>query len=211
MTYSKSSLPIMLVDDDAFLLKLLQRMLSLQGFTAVTSYEGGQQALQAMSETMPEIIFLDLNMPKMDGIEFVRHLVKKSFVGRLILVSGEDERLLQSVERLVKAHGIDCLGVLQKPLVPEAVSRLLAQWKPLATHASVAKAVYSAEQLRQALKHGELINYYQPKVALADGKVVGVEALVRWQHPLDGLLPPDYFISLAEDSNLIDQLTRRVL
>src|SRR5690606_16456641 len=127
---AKSLLQIMVVDDDVFLLKLMQRMLSLQGYSSTTCFESGVQALAAMEANAPELIFLDLNMPDMDGIEFVRHLVQRSFGGSLIFVSGEDARMLQSVEKLVKAHGISIPGTLQKPVVPEALAALLAQWKP---------------------------------------------------------------------------------
>lgn len=205
---------IMIVDDDAFLLKLLQRMLSVQGYPNCRSYESGALALAAMEgrEIIPALIFLDLNMPEMDGIEFVRHLVKQSFSGSLILVSGEDERMLQSAEKLVQAHGINILGHLQKPVVPESLSALMAQWKPETTLTVPAPGkAYTAARLQQAIEQGELLNYYQPKVSVATGRVVGVEALVRWQHPDDGLTMPDDFISLAEDSGLIDLLARRVL
>jgi diguanylate cyclase (GGDEF)-like protein len=76
---------------------------------------------------------------------------------------------------------------------------------------------YSAErlslvaELRQAIDTGQLIVYYQPKARLRDGRVTGVEALVRWQHPQRGLLAPDEFIPLAEQTGLIGGLTEVVL
>lgn len=62
-------------------------------------------------------------------------------------------------------------------------------------------------ELRQALDGGELVMYYQPKIAIPTGELVGVEALVRWQHPTRGLLLPAEFIALAEGSTLIKSLT----
>ena len=58
---------------------------------------------------------------------------------------------------------------------------------------------------------GELVLHYQPKVDLATGEPVGAEALVRWQHPERGLLPPGEFIPLAEHTALIKPLTLYVL
>ncbi|HEX2902380.1 MAG TPA: EAL domain-containing protein [Jatrophihabitans sp.] len=66
-------------------------------------------------------------------------------------------------------------------------------------------------ELRQALLQQQLELHYQPKVALADGSLLGVEALVRWRHPERGLIPPDEFIPLAERSGLMPMLTKTVL
>ncbi len=67
------------------------------------------------------------------------------------------------------------------------------------------------EELRTALVDGQLVLHYQPKVDLPGGAVLGVEALVRWQHPVRGLLYPDSFLALVEDAGLMRQLTRAVL
>ncbi len=66
-------------------------------------------------------------------------------------------------------------------------------------------------ELRQAIEQDELMLYYQPKIDHASAKVMGVEALVRWQHPKRGFLPPDDFITAAEQTGLIGPLARWVL
>jgi diguanylate cyclase len=66
-------------------------------------------------------------------------------------------------------------------------------------------------ELRQALDRGELVLHYQPKLRLESGTIPGVEALVRWQHPEHGLLPPGEFVPLAEQTGLIKPLTSFVL
>jgi EAL domain-containing protein (putative c-di-GMP-specific phosphodiesterase class I) len=67
------------------------------------------------------------------------------------------------------------------------------------------------QELRLALTNDQLLVYYQPKVSLLTGAVTGVEALVRWQHPERGLLLPEEFLDLVEESGLMHQLTRIVL
>jgi diguanylate cyclase (GGDEF)-like protein len=77
--------------------------------------------------------------------------------------------------------------------------------------AAVAERIELETELRRAVPAGELILHYQPKLDLATGAFVGAEALVRWQHPKRGLLPPARFIPLAEDSALIVSLGENVL
>jgi sensor c-di-GMP phosphodiesterase-like protein len=75
----------------------------------------------------------------------------------------------------------------------------------------VARSIRGAEELRDAIDQGQLINHYQPTVSLATGKLIGVEALVRWRHPAAGLVFPDQFTGVAEAHGLIDKLTQVVL
>jgi EAL domain-containing protein (putative c-di-GMP-specific phosphodiesterase class I) len=67
------------------------------------------------------------------------------------------------------------------------------------------------DQLRAGIAGGQLVLHHQPKVAPGDGRVVGVEVLVRWQHPTRGLLYPDAFVDLAESFGLMSSLTVAVL
>ncbi|MEO8477232.1 MAG: EAL domain-containing protein [Actinomycetota bacterium] len=66
-------------------------------------------------------------------------------------------------------------------------------------------------QVRPALERGEMTVYYQPKVRLSDGRVAGAEALIRWEHPERGLVPPDDFIPLVEKTVLLRPLTLYVI
>ncbi len=93
-----------------------------------------------------------------------------------------------------------------------------------AKRAHAGTAVYDAEQdtndaerlalageLRRALENEELVVYFQPKAELASGRILGAEALVRWQHPERGFIPPSEFVPIAERTGLIKPLTRYVL
>lgn len=205
---------ILVLDDELFIQKLIIHTLNNLGFTEVIACSNGHAALQLIDhpQNRPNIILCDLNMPEMDGIEFLRRLVEHRYTGSLILVSGESDRILHTVEKLVWAHHIPLLGCLNKPVSPTALAALLHQWSPPA-HGQLpdTEKAYDVAALRKAIDQGELVNYYQPKVEVASGRVVGVETLVRWQHPKDGLVLPDHFIGMAEENGLIDDLTRVVL
>lgn len=210
---NKSTIQILVLDDESFMLKLLGHMLAGLGFTSVTTYDNGAAALECFNTHVnpPNLILLDLQMPEMDGIEFVRKLVEHNYTGNLILVSGEDERVLQMAEKLIQAHRIKVLGHLNKPVLLARLTELME--KSVHMHAAPQSTThaYSADELRTAIDAGELVNYYQPKVAVTTGAIVGVETLVRWRHPVDGMVFPNQFIGIAEDHGLIDDLTRVVL
>jgi EAL domain-containing protein (putative c-di-GMP-specific phosphodiesterase class I)/DNA-binding NarL/FixJ family response regulator len=207
---------IVLLDDDPFMLRLLVRMLAQIGYTQVLACDNGPKALQEVSTptSAVDLVVLDINMPGMDGVEFIRQLVECKYGGSVALVSGENSRILESVEKLLHAHQLVSLGHLQKPVSLEDLKRLLEQLEPRnATRGrrALATQCYSAEELRVAIAHGDLVNHYQPQVTLTTGEFVGVESLVRWQHSEDGLIFPDRFISLAADHRLMPDLTRAVL
>jgi diguanylate cyclase (GGDEF)-like protein len=119
------------------------------------------------------------------------------------------------------------IGIALHPDHGEDVSTLLRhadvamyEAKRTASHIetySTARDPYSAErlkllgELRRALDNDELVLHFQPKVALNSGRVIGVEALIRWQHPERGLLGPGDFLGLAERTGLIADVTRWVL
>ena len=211
---NNSAIKILILDDEPFMHKLLARMLATLGYTSVATCDNGHIALEMIDspDNSPNLILLDINMPEMDGLEFVRHLVERHYLGSLILVSGEDERMQQAAEKLAMAHKITVLGHLHKPASAQGLAELIGKWAaPSQNQPRAERKVYCADELRAAIANGELVNYYQPKVRTATGHVMGVETLVRWHHPQDGMVFPDQFIGVAEVHGLIDDLTWVVL
>ena len=112
------------------------------------------------------------------------------------------------------AHGTDPSTLLQHADIAMYVAKArncgVFAYDPTVDGHSPAKLALLGD-LRRGLDRGELVVHYQPKVSLSTGEFVGVEALVRWQHPTRGLIMPDDFIPLAEHTGLIAPLTRYVL
>jgi diguanylate cyclase (GGDEF)-like protein len=111
-------------------------------------------------------------------------------------------------------HASDAAVLLQRANVALQSARTTGQ--PVVTFAAAMehgslRRLQLVTDLRVALAAGQLFLHYQPKVSLRDGDVAGVEALLRWEHPAYGNVPPDDFIPLAERTGLMGPLTRFVL
>ncbi len=206
---------IVIVDDDQFQLKLLSHQLSMSGHESVIAFDDAQTALAHLKVKNQEstVLILDLNMHDIDSFEFLKQLQEIDFVGAILFISTKDEILIKAADKLAAAYGLEALGNLSKPLQAEQLQKHLAELSAQRQKVLEEKKQYSysSERLQQAVDQGELFNVYQPKVLLSTGELKGVEALVRWQHPEDGLIMPDKFIDLAENHNLIDTIARQVL
>lgn len=149
----------------------------------------------------PTALVLDLNMPHVDGIEILRFLADSQCKAPVLVISGEDQRVLAATVRLGVAQGLTMADTLQKPILLPVLKAALEQ---------VMEQTITAESLDSAIGSGELLLYYQPKLARrGDGLwvVEGAEALMRWRHPALGIVLPADFIPLAAQSGLSRAIT----
>jgi EAL domain-containing protein (putative c-di-GMP-specific phosphodiesterase class I)/ActR/RegA family two-component response regulator len=207
---------ILLVDDDPFMLGLQSFMLRGLGFDDVATAGNARAALSSLQsgERTADVIICDLNMPGMDGVEFLQALNAGIFTGSVILLSGEGARIMHTVQKLLSGGRLSVLGALEKPAQPEALHALLRCWVPPRQeeeHVTLPMPVIDVADMPEAVLANQWVLHYQPKVMLSSGAVTGVEALVRWNHPRHGLVFPDSFIDLAEEGGMIDALTDWVL
>ncbi|OLP05873.1 response regulator receiver domain protein [Rhodoferax antarcticus ANT.BR] len=200
---------VLLVDDDEFHLDMIYAQLLAIGYERVVCAASGAQALAELETWGPAIgtVICDLSMPDMDGLVLIRHLAQRHLSAGIILLSGAQGEILHSAARLVSAHKMNLLGVLAKPCSNAQLQQLLSRLQPTSAPSRPDLAPeLTAQRLKLALASGEFIPWYQPKLDIRSGLVVGVEALARWPCAAGGMIGPARFVPAMEAAGLADAL-----
>jgi EAL domain-containing protein (putative c-di-GMP-specific phosphodiesterase class I) len=207
------NLGLIVVEDHDFQRQVALSFLAQLGVSQVIEAADGREALEKIrgSSWPVDVVLCDLDMPGMDGVQFIRHLAEDQLAASIILQSGLESQLIASVESMARAHGLTVLGTIEKPVTAQKLYNLLSKFKPGAIPRKVVPPSISNTDISRGLADNEFVAYYQPKVEFQTLKLSGVEALARWRHKERGLLMPGVFIDVAERSGLIDALTMRML
>jgi EAL domain-containing protein (putative c-di-GMP-specific phosphodiesterase class I) len=196
---------LLVVDDQPDILDFVAQVAEPLGWR-VAAVEGADAFRDRLRDFQPTLVMLDLQMPGTDGIELIRELGRKGVAAPILISSGMDQRVLASAEQLGLSYGLKMAGLVQKPIMLADLEAILGKHR-------ASDAAPTVQELRRALDRNQLVTHYQPKLRLEDDawRVFGVEALIRWEHPDLGLVYPDAFIGLAEETGLIAALTDFVL
>ncbi len=206
-----SSIAVMVVDDDCLVTTLMALLLQELGFDEVTEEASGAGALARLDAgQIPTVLFCDLQMPGMDGVQLIRHLGARHYTGGVILLSGADWRILKSCEAMGRSAGLNMLGVLQKPFESNEIAKLLARINFVQKRTPVQVQPITLDELKGGIARSEITAWYQPQIDVSNRSTVGVEVLARWKHPTRGYIPPLSFITLAEGVGLIDEVLKVV-
>ncbi len=206
---------LLVIDDDPAIRQVVAGIGRAAGFD-VSACES-EATLDACLDEDADLIILDLVMPVVDGIEVIERLAKSHSAARLVLVSGQDRRILASASRLATAHGLKVAATFAKPFSVTDLRCCLDEQKGAISGGATARLrrippSIRAARIEQALRTHEIVVHYQPQVSVQTLEWRGVEALVRWQHPELGLLPPDTFVPVVErDRDLMQRFTQYII
>jgi EAL domain-containing protein (putative c-di-GMP-specific phosphodiesterase class I)/ActR/RegA family two-component response regulator len=215
----------LVIDDDDFSRRTAVRLLLRLEAGAVLEAADGDAAIASAAGAADglDVIVCDLRMPGLNGIETLRHLAATNRSALFVVASGVDAQLLHWARDGVASFGIEALHVVEKPLTLDKLRRILSAAEvPVVEAALVVPAVLlpgvslgapviTVADIHQALANDEFVAYFQPKVSIASGQVIGAEALARWNHPKYGILEPGRFIGRLLESDLGGDLTDRML
>ncbi len=196
-----TTIRVMVVDDQEHVRRWERKILRRMGIADVTECEDGETALARVSAPgeLFDVILLDLRMPHLDGIEFIRAISILRIQTAVILVSMEPERVVDTATLLAEEQDVHLLGIIAKPVSVEKLEPLLARLRAGRSEVRPVSGI-AAQTLGGELANGTLHLAYQPKIAMATGRLVGVEALARWRHPSLGVVMPDVFVAVCEAS-----------
>ncbi len=208
---------LLVIDDDPDVGEYIGQIARKAGYrVAVTN---SFQEFRSAYADWVNVIVVDIMMPDVDGVEVLRYLGQKRSKAGLILVSAVDRRVINSVSHLARAQGLWVITGLQNPFTPGRLAEILdnldTSWveddgiRSASPRQGHPEAITTA-RLREAIERDEILVLFQPKIKIENKKFLGVEALIRWQHPDLGILRPRQFVHVAEDRGYIDQITEVV-
>ncbi len=205
--------------------------IDLDNFKAVNDSLGhgiGDTLLSAMSVRLREVVGPDAELARFGGDEFIVVLRRperdameiaedlRAAVRNAVEVEGTELFVSSSIGVSVNdREGVSAADLLRD--ADAAMYRAKARGRDCVeafapgTHETTVLALRMATELRRGLERGEIVPYFQPIVELTTGHVTGFEALARWLHPERGLLAPDQFLPMAEETGLIDEIGATIL
>lgn len=199
---------IAILDDEADIRTLVAMVFSTAGL-ATTEWQNGLELLAHLRKSPVDVVISDLLMPDCDGVEFFSQLAGLNDPPALVLMSGQDARTRQSARQLANEFGIEVIAEFGKPLDFAALEQAVCEH--VAGRTSAEPVSYDVED---AIRNGELRAHYQPIFAVTERRrlaLSSVEALVRWEHPITGLLSPDKFLPQIADAGTWERLTGEML
>ncbi len=209
MTEGLEGLAVLVIDDHRFQRSVLVRLLKSLGVARVLEAEdgGGALALVRANRDSLALIISDVDMPEMDGLEFLRRLAKEAPLTPVALHSALDRALLKSIEVMSGEYGLDLVGMLEKPATEDALLDLLRTVVQRNSMIERIEPPANESEVASALSRHEFEPWFQPKIDLRTGRACGAEVLVRWCRLHAQPLPPDRFLSVIVASGLMRKMT----
>lgn len=177
---------VVVVDDHDFQRRTVVALLRGLGVGKVTDASSGAEGLELLrAGAPPDIIVCDIDMPEMDGVEFVTRVSESNLACAVVIASGLEPQVLRAVEAIGQSHGLQVLGALEKPLTARRLGEVLRQYARLnvdrGDHGD--RTALGGDALREALANGEVTTHFTPRIDLATGGVSSAEAAGVWPHP----------------------------
>ena len=177
-----AAMSVLVVEDHPFQRRTALALLRGLGVGTLAGAEDGNAALEWLAGSPPpDVIICDIDMPGMDGVEFIRRVAQRGLASAVAIASGLDRRLLNTIQSVSEGYGLQVLGAVEKPLTARRLTELLDGYRPPAPSGAGGAAAISAEALAAALAGDGIVADFQPVVDLASGAVSAAQLVARWR------------------------------
>jgi len=204
-----NKLNVLVVDDSNVQRNHVMNMCLEQGVASVVGAINGVDAIDKLQVDTFDLVFIDLEMPIMDGVELSRKIAKEKLAQSVIILSSKDPSLISSIGTMAESDGLNVLGTFKKPMQVKDLKNSLNR---LSSHRNKNEShkIYNRleiDDLTCGINEQQITLFYQPKLTCKGLLLKGVEALARWNHPTLGFVSPVEFITAAEEFGVISELT----
>lgn len=201
---------VLVVEDHAFQRRTALKLLRGLGVGTLSEAADGNAALELLTASQPpDVIICDLEMPGMDGVEFIRHVAERGLASAVVIASGLDRRVLNAVRSVSEGYGLQVLGAVEKPLTARRLGELLAAYRPPPPGGgNVSSPAVSGRVLTEALERDELTAVLRPIADLTTGVIGAAEVLARWPAAVPATAD---VLALLEAEHLTERFVDRLL
>lgn len=205
---------LVVIDDEPQYLELIKEFAQMIGCKALGFDSLSREAKQALNEDT--LLFLDIHMPTEDGIDILMKLDVIKYSGGVVVLSGADSGVIDSVLRLGNELETNVLGHLPKPFTLSAFQQIVHRFKTgQATSKSDKQANHIANMaihdLKEWFENGYIFPVYQPQINPISEDMVGFECLVRLDHPELGSVAPPILIDHLVETKQINTFTQLLM
>ncbi len=205
---------VVVVEDHDFQRRAVVQLLRGLGVGTVADAPSGAEALQILQgSSPPDVIICDIDMPGMDGVEFVTRVGESNLASSVIIASGLDTNVLRAVEAIGEGHGLHVLAALEKPLTARRLGDALRQYTGLRRERASAseRPPVSREELVDALEGGALHAQFEPRIDLTTGVLSSAEVSGHWRSPDGSSVPPSVFLQALTHEGLLLAFVDRLI
>ena len=220
----RAQIRVLLVDDEPTQRLVLEQRLKALGVEQIFHANDGGSAMAVCEQQCDrdagiDLIITDLAMEPIDGLGLIRGLADRNCCVRpaLAIASAMDETVERATSSLATALRYPFMGFIVKPIDGESLQAVLNNFEAYLHNRRepddrerLTAIRFEIDEIEAGLAADQFVPYFQPTIKVSDASLYGVEALARWQHPRYGIIEPDRYVPILEETGKIHYLTDAV-
>jgi EAL domain-containing protein (putative c-di-GMP-specific phosphodiesterase class I)/CheY-like chemotaxis protein len=197
---------LVVIDDEPELARFVGRVGESMGFDVKVTARVGEFK-DIIDQWRPCIIILDLAMPEEDGLELLRWLASVNCQAQIVIMSGFDTRIVEAAKCIGLERGLKIACTFNKPIRVQDLKEKLEAIRKLNPEIPA----FNEDELRSGIIQSQFSLVYQPQVLLKNGALQGAEAMIRWDHPVHGVMSSEQVLHTAEGTDLYEKLSTFII